>query len=164
MSAKKTSAKKPHTGKTPKPKTVTAMTQTDGRHYPDRPVVGVGIVIWRDDKVLLVKRGRPPRQGVQLLGETVFQAAAREAREETDLEVVPLGIVTVIDAVTPDASGKIEYHYTIVEIAAEARDGEAKANDDAEAVRWAGLEEIAGLCVWPEVLRIVRLSALERAL
>ncbi len=36
---------------------------SDDRHYPTRPVVGVGVVIWRDDKVLLVKRGNAPRQG-----------------------------------------------------------------------------------------------------
>ncbi|MCS7269368.1 MAG: NUDIX domain-containing protein, partial [Geminicoccaceae bacterium] len=51
------------------------------REHPTRPVVGVGAVILRDDRVLLVRRRRPPRQGqwslpggAQELGETVEEA------------------------------------------------------------------------------------------
>ncbi|HEU0117244.1 MAG TPA: NUDIX hydrolase [Alphaproteobacteria bacterium] len=143
----------------------------DDRHYPDRPVVGVGVVIWRDDKILLVKRGHEPRKGewglpggVQQLGETIMHAAVREAREETGLDIAPLGVITAIDALTTDKSGKVEYHYTIVEVAAEALEGKAVAQDDADDVKWATLEEVEKLCKWPEVARIARLSLLQRAL
>ncbi len=143
----------------------------DDRHYPMRPVVGVGIVIWREDKVLLVKRAQPPRQGewglpggMQMLGETIMQAAVREAREETGLNITPLGIITALDALVKDKKGDLEYHYTIIEVVAESRDGKAVANDDAEDVRWAALDEIEKLCKWPEVSRVVRLSALQRVL
>ena len=34
-----------------------------GREYPERPVVGVGAVVWRGERVLLIQRGRPPRLG-----------------------------------------------------------------------------------------------------
>ncbi len=143
----------------------------DDRHYPTRPVVGVGIVIWRDDKVLLVKRSNAPRQGewglpggMQKLGETIMQAAVREAREETGLDITPLGIVTALDALVQDKKGGFEYHYTIIEVAAESRDGKAVAKDDAEDVRWAALDEVEKLCAWAEVSRVVRLSALQRVL
>ena len=80
---------------------------------------------------------------MQDLGETVFEAAVREAREETGLDVMPLGIVTVIDGITHDAKGKVEFHYTIVEVAAESREGEAeRAISDALEVRWATIEEV----------------------
>jgi ADP-ribose pyrophosphatase YjhB (NUDIX family) len=155
--------------KTPKP--VVKKTAADDRHYPLRPVAGVGVVIWRDDKVLLVKRGNAPRQGewglpggMQQLGETIMQAAVREAREETGLDIVPIGIVTAIDAITTDAAGKIEFHYTIVEVAADAMPGDAKAEDDAADLRWVALDEIDKLCVWPEVARIAKLAALQRVL
>jgi ADP-ribose pyrophosphatase YjhB (NUDIX family) len=135
------------------------------------PRVGVGVVIWRGDKVLLVKRRNPPHQGQwslpggkQQWGETIFAAAVREAREETGLDITPLGIVTAIDAITHDKAAKIEYHYTIVEVMAEAGEGEPKAADDAADVRWATLQDIAILCDWPEVERVVRLAALQRAL
>ena len=58
------------------------------RDYPDRPIAGVGVVVFRGDKVLLIRRGTPPRigqwslpGGAQELGETVEQAARRELRE-----------------------------------------------------------------------------------
>lgn len=144
---------------------------SDDRHYPTQPVAGVGVVIWRDDKVLLVKRKHPPRQGEwglpggkQKLGESIMQAAVREAREETGLDIMPLGIITAIDAITRDKSKKIEFHYTIVEVAAESREGKPAAKDDALAVRWATIEDLEKLCAWPEVARVVRLSLLQRAL
>lgn len=145
--------------------------KADDRRYPSRPFVAVGIVIWRDDKILLVRRGKPPRQGdwglpggMQDTGETVIEAALREAREETGLEVTPLGVITVIDGITRDAKGKSEFHYTIIEVAAESRDGEAEAGSDVLDVRWATLEETEKLCGWAEVARVARLSALQRIL
>ena len=140
--------------------------------YPSQPVVGIGIVIWRDDKVLLIKRGNPPRQGdwslpggKQNVGETIIEAALREGREETGLtDIVPLDIITALDGITRDKDGKVEYHYTIVDVAAESRAGTPKAADDATDVCWATPSEVEKLCKWPEVARIVRLSALQRAL
>jgi 8-oxo-dGTP diphosphatase len=141
------------------------------RQYPDRPIVGVGVVIWRGDQVLLVKRGTPPRKGewglpggAQQAGETIMEAAVREAREETGLDITPLGVITAIDALTRDKSGKAEFHYTIVEVAAESREGEPHAGDDALEVRWATIEEAEKICAWPEVAHVVRLSLLQRAL
>jgi 8-oxo-dGTP diphosphatase len=141
-----------------------------GRH-PTQPIVGIGVIIWREDKVLLVKRKNAPRAGEwglpggkQKLGETIMTAAVREAREETDLDIVPLGIVTAIDGISKDKKGAVEFHYTIVEVAAESRMGKAQAKTDALEVRWATLDEVEKLCAWPEVARVVRLSLLQRAL
>ena len=60
-----------------------------GREYPDRPWVGVGVVVWQGDRVLLIRRGRAPRLGqwglpggAQSVGETLFEAAAREVLEQ----------------------------------------------------------------------------------
>jgi ADP-ribose pyrophosphatase YjhB (NUDIX family) len=150
---------------------VTRREPSGGRRYPDRPVAGVGVVVWRGDKVLLVRRGRPPRQGQwglpggrQELGETIMEAAVREAREETGLEIKPLGVVTALDGISRDAGGRIEYHYTLIEVVAEADEGEARAASDATELRWAGLPEVETLCEWPEVARVVRLAALQRVL
>ena len=57
--------------------------------------MGVGAVVWRGERVLLIRRGKPPRAGqwslpggAQQLGETLLEAVTREVREETGLELV----------------------------------------------------------------------------
>lgn len=139
------------------------------RDRPRHPVVGVGIVAWRGDRVLLVRRGRPPRQGEwsipgghQELGETVFEAAIREAREETGLTVRPREILTVIDAIRRDDTGSVEQHYTLVEVLADAGPGEPVAGDDAAAARWATAEEADRLIDWDETRRLIRLAEARR--
>jgi ADP-ribose pyrophosphatase YjhB (NUDIX family) len=134
------------------------------RSYPDRPLVGVGVVVWRDGRVLLVKRARPPCAGqwalpggAQELGETLFDAARREVLEETALTVEPVSILTAIDLIEFDGD-RVRYHYTLVEIAARYVSGEIAAGDDAGAADWFDPDEIAALDAWDQVERMVRLS------
>ena len=135
------------------------------RRYPTRPIVGVGVVIWHSDKVLLVRRGRSPGEGrwslpggAQEIGETVFAAARREVKEETALDVEVLGLVDVVDSIRRDGDGRAEYHYTLVDVLAEWRAGEAKPLDDAAEVLWVGLDELARLDLWSETERIILLA------
>ena len=79
------------------------------REYPDRPIAGVGVVVLRDNMVLMIRRGREPRRGQwsipggkQRLGETWRDTAAREVREETGVEIDVVGIVDVVDAIVRD--------------------------------------------------------------
>jgi 8-oxo-dGTP diphosphatase len=79
------------------------------REYPDRPIAGVGVVVLRDDQVLMIRRGREPRMGQwsipggkQELGETWQETAVREVREETGVEIDVIGIVDVVDAIIRD--------------------------------------------------------------
>ncbi len=141
----------------------------DERRYPVRPFVGVGAVVFRDDRVLLVKRARPPRQGqwslpggVQRLGETVYEAARREVREETGLEVEIVDVVAVVDSIQRDEDRRVRYHYTLVDVLAEWRDGEARAGDDAAAVAWTGLDELSRYGLWSETERVIRLAVRRR--
>jgi 8-oxo-dGTP diphosphatase len=136
------------------------------RLYPDRPVVGVGAVVWRDDRVLLIRRGRPPRAGqwslpggAQRLGETLREAAAREVREETGLELADVRLLTTLDLVEREQEGRVRYHYTLVDFVAEAPLGEPVAGDDAEAVAWFRLDELPSLGLWSETLRVINEAA-----
>lgn len=139
------------------------------REYPDRPFVGVGVVVWRGDEVLLIERGKGPRSGgwslpggMQELGETVRETAQREIREETGIEIDILGLLDVVDLVRKDAEGRVHYHYTLVDFTAEWRSGEAVAGTDAAAVRWVPLAEIDQYRLWDETRRVIRLSAAQR--
>ena len=140
------------------------------REYPTRPWVGVGAVVWRDDHVLLIRRGTPPRDGqwglpggAQAVGETLYEAAVREVQEETGLLVTPTGIVTACDGISRDEEGRVRYHYTLIEVVA-SYDGSAEpvAADDALEARWVPLEEVHTLVGWDETLRVIMLSAEQR--
>ena len=87
------------------------------RVYPDRPIVGIGVVVWRDDRVLLIRRGKPPRKGewslpggAQELGETLIEAALREVFEETGLKAQRLSLINALDMIDRDDQGKIRHH------------------------------------------------------
>ena len=74
---------------------------TESREYPSRPICGVGAVVRRDDAVLLIRRGNPPRRGdwslpggAVELGETLCDAAQREVREECGIEIA---VVELLD-------------------------------------------------------------------
>ena len=140
------------------------------REYPDRPVVGVGAVVWRGQRVLLIRRGKPPRAGQwslpgggQQLGETLREAITREVREETGLELAELRLLTTVDLVEREAGGRVRYHYTLIDFTAEAADGEPLAGDDAAAVAWFEFDQLAELGLWSETLRIIgEASAMRR--
>ncbi len=143
----------------------------DPREYPSYPIVGVGVVVWKDGLVLLIRRGKPPRAGTwslpggrQELGESVREAAIREVREETGIEIAVGNLLDVVDSLTADESEKIRYHYTLVDFDAEWREGEAVAGGDAAEILWADPASLARYDLWSETLRIIALSAETRAL
>ncbi len=124
------------------------------RRYPDRPIVGVGVVVVRDGRVLLVRRGRPPAEGrwsipggAVELGETARQSARREVREETGLDVEIGEVVDIVDIISRDERGDIEYHFLLVDFRGHAPRGDLSPDDDVTEARWASLEEIASLPV-----------------
>ena len=139
------------------------------REYPERPMVGVGVVVWRDDKFLLIQRGKPPRRGswslpggAQELGETVRETAAREIREETGVEIEVKGLIDVFDTIARDDEGRIRLQYTLIDFTAEWQSGTPVAGDDAMGVRWVGLDEIEEYNLWKETARAIRMSAASR--
>ncbi|MGE4481679.1 NUDIX hydrolase [Acidocella sp.] len=130
--------------------------------YPTAPKVGIGIVLIKNNEVLLVRRGKPPGVGLwslpggkQELGETAQETARRELREETGLECGPLSLAGYADSIHRDAQGRIEFHYTILDFVARHVGGEARAGDDVSEVAWARQEEFDRYELWSEARRVV---------
>jgi ADP-ribose pyrophosphatase YjhB (NUDIX family) len=141
---------------------------SSGREYPPRPVVGVGVVVWHGERVLLVRRGQPPRQGhwslpggAQELGETVAAAARREVLEETGLAIEVGEVLATVDMIERDG-GRVRYHYTLIDFRAEVVGAELRPGGDAADARWFAPEEVAGLGLWSETVRIIELARARR--
>lgn len=107
------------------------------RRYPERPMVGVGAIIFREGRVLLVQRAREPAYGkwsipggLVEVGESLEEAVMREVREEVALEVKVKDLVVALDRVIPDENGRVEYHYILMDFLCEAAKGEPVAATD----------------------------------
>ena len=131
--------------------------------YPEHPRAAVGAVVFKDDKVLLVRRGRPPARGQWAipggnikLGETLQQAAEREILEETGVVIRAGDPIYTFDAVVHDEDGAIQFHYIIVDLAADYIDGNPRPGDDADDVRWLDAEALESLPVSPPTLKLLK--------
>jgi 8-oxo-dGTP diphosphatase len=133
------------------------------REYPAHPFVGVGALVWRDERVLLIRRRNPPRAGQwslpgggQEVGETIAEAAAREVAEETGLLIAVEEVVEVIDLIERDTGGRVQYHYVLVDVNARWTGGDPAAGDDAVDTAWATLDELGDFGLWSETERVIR--------
>ena len=137
-------------------------TKENPRAYPDRPYVGVGVVVFRGEEVLLAKRGKKPRfnswsipGGAQELGETIEDAAHREILEETGLVIEILGLVEVVNSINLDDEKRVEFHYTLIDFVAEWKGGNLVAGDDAADARWVPINEIDAYKLRPLTYEVI---------
>jgi ADP-ribose pyrophosphatase YjhB (NUDIX family) len=133
------------------------------RHYPDRPIVGVGAVIVHDGRAVVVQRASEPLKGqwsipggMLELGETLRQGAAREALEETGLTVEPGEVLEVFDSIVTDPDGRIAYHYVLIDFRCRVITGELRPGSDAVEARWVTVEELAALDIAETAARVIR--------
>jgi ADP-ribose pyrophosphatase len=131
--------------------------------YPDRPQVAVGAIVFKDERVLLVRRGQPPSQGLWAipggsveLGESLQEATEREIFEESGLTIKAKEPVFTFDFVEQDDTGRIRYHYVIVDLMADYVAGEPRPGDDVTEARWVSSQEMKRLEVSPKTLELLR--------
>ena len=122
--------------------------------YPDHPRVAVGAIVIKDNRILLVKRSKPPGEGLWAipggrveLGETLQKAAEREIMEETGVTIQAENPVYTFEVIEPDNTGKPRFHYVIVDLTAEYVKGELSPSDDASEARWITPQELEDLPV-----------------
>ena len=130
--------------------------------YPAAPVVGVGAVVVKSGKALIVKRGHDPRRGEWSLpggrvelGETLVDATRREIKEETGLDVEVGPIVEVFDRIHR-VGERVRYHFVIVDYLCACVGGELCAGDDAEDAVWVGADEVEAYGVNEHAARVLR--------
>jgi len=131
--------------------------------YPTQPQVAVGAVVFKDDNVLLVLRGNPPSEdqwaipgGKVKLGETLQEAAEREIKEETGITIQAREPVLTFEVIDRDDTGRVRFHYVIVDLAADFVSGEPIPGDDAVRARWISSEDLCTLRVSPTTLKLLR--------
>ena len=135
---------------------------TRERTYPARPYVAVSAAVFRDRHVLIVRRAHPPAAGLYTLpggvvelGETLVEAATREVREETGLEIEPLMLVGYRQVIARDADGRVERHFVILPFAARWLAGEISLNEELAEAHWLEPSELSGLATTEGLAEIV---------
>jgi 8-oxo-dGTP diphosphatase len=133
------------------------------REYPGAPVVGVGGVVIRDGRALLIKRGSEPLKdqwsipgGTLELGESIQEGVRRELLEETGIEVRVGELIEVFDRIFRDAAGEIQYHFVIVDYLCEVVSGEAHAASDVTDTAWVREEDLWNYKLTEAATRVIR--------
>jgi len=119
-----------------------------GREYPARPLVGVGSIAIKNGKILLIRRAFDPGAGKWSVpgglveaGEKLSEACARETEEETGLKVEVLELINVFDMIDKDESGRVKYHYVLVDFLVKPVGGEERLSKETTEMRWVTREE-----------------------
>jgi mutator protein MutT len=115
----------------------------ESRRYPSRPFLGVGALIFEDGRILLAERGKEPLKGYWSLpggivetGEKLEEGIRREVSEETGLDVEPYFMFEIFERIIPDAEGKPEYHYVLIDYLCRRLSGEPIAASDVSRLAW----------------------------
>lgn len=121
------------------------------------PLTGASVIAVREEKFLLVKRGKAPFKGCWSLpggsqdaGETLEECARRELKEETSLDAGTLLFVAVRDRIAYHDDGSLSHHFVLATYITEDATGEAKAQDDADDIGWFTLDEMNNLETTPD--------------
>lgn len=142
------------------------------REYPEYPLIGVGAVIVEKNRALLIRRAHAPLLGEWSLpggvlecGETLHEAAIREAREETGLVVEVGEMLGVYERVIRSDDARVRYHYVLIDFLCRPVAGELKASSDAAEAGWFTREELPALELAVDANDVVRkgLDRWERA-
>lgn len=119
---------------------------------PQFPKLGASACVWRDGRVLIVQRGKPPLVGIWSLpggavepGETAMAAAARELAEETGVTAALTQLVDLVDIIRHGADGSLAFHYAVACYTGRWIAGEPIAASDAVAARFADVSELDAL-------------------
>ncbi|HUA58272.1 MAG TPA: NUDIX hydrolase [Verrucomicrobiae bacterium] len=135
---------------------------SDSRRYPAYPLVGVGAILLRRDRILMAQRGKEPLKGWWSLpggaveaGESLADAVRREAMEETGLAIRPLRVFEIFERIMRDADGRPEYHYVLIDYLCRVTGGSLRPGDDVCAVEWVRRRDLPSLRITEGTLGVI---------
>jgi ADP-ribose pyrophosphatase YjhB (NUDIX family) len=134
----------------------------ESRRYPTRPFLGVGALIFEGRSILLVERAKEPLKGYWSLpggiveaGEKLDAAIRREVLEETGLEIEIEALFEIFERIMPDAEGRPEYHYVLMDYWCRVTGGQLEAASDVSRAVWATEQELSGYRLTEGTLAVV---------
>ena len=140
------------------------------RSYLTCPLVGVGAVIKKGRRVVIVRRSAPPLKdqwsipgGLVEVGETLRQAVAREAREETGLTLEVGKLLEVFERILPDARGRTKYHFVLLDYLCRPVAGRLRAGSDAVRALWVAASELDRLAIAESAKQVIRRALAKKA-
>ena len=146
------------------------ITEAD-RRYPNRPLIGVGALIFQRGRILMAQRGKEPLKGWWSLpggavetGEALATAVLREVREETGLVVETIRVHEIFERIIRDTTGAPEYHYVLIDYLCRVTGGTLQAGDDVASVAWMRQEDLAGLQITEGTLAVIERAFDARAM
>ncbi|TVP41133.1 NUDIX domain-containing protein [Candidatus Nitrosocosmicus arcticus] len=121
----------------------------EGKQQHKNPIPTVDTIIEKDSQVLLIERKKDPFKeelvfpgGFINEGERVEDAAVREVKEETSLDIELDHILGVYSDPTRDPRGHMMSTVFIGKISDKSDKKEPMAGDDAAAIKWVDLETV----------------------
>ncbi len=124
--------------------------------------MGVGAILLDGDRILMARRGKQPLKGWWSLpggaletGELLADAVRREVREETGLEIEPVGVLEIFERIMRDAGGVPEYHYVLIDYMCRITGGQIAAGDDVCQVEWVRRRDLPKLQITEGTLEVI---------
>jgi len=137
------------------------ITESD-RRYPNRPLIGVGALVFQRGRILMAQRGKEPLKGWWSLpggavetGESLETAVLREVLEETGLVVETVRVHEIFERIIRDAAGAPEYHYVLIDYICRPTGGALQAGDDVARVAWMPWGELDELRITEGTLAVI---------
>jgi ADP-ribose pyrophosphatase YjhB (NUDIX family) len=113
------------------------------RKYPQFPRLGVGVLVFKNDQFLLIKRNQEPGKGLWTvpgglveLGESLEQAAHREVYEECRIRIKLGKNLDIFEYFRREVDNRIKYHYIVIDYIATYVSGNLLPGGDISAARW----------------------------
>ncbi len=132
------------------------------RFEPPQPILGVSIAVFREGRVLLATRTKPPSADTFSLpggrleaGESLEDAALRELEEEVGVKAKLIAFNRYVEMIGPDTGSELRQHYVVLSFVGTWISGEGRAGPEAGEVLWAKPAELDRLKTSPYLRAVV---------